>query len=135
MVLSIIRSAQQAFALQAAPSSSGCGMQARFLDNVVALVTRFEENNERTVLQETQAVDESNCSASQMQFRVLSTDARLEEPAFECLASDLEASADPRSSEESIQDLNFFDDEMWSTMFASAGFDIHDDAFLLGTTP
>lgn len=110
-------------------------MQARFLDNLVALVARLEENNGRTSPPASQNMERSNCSASQMHSHVLPTNGRPGEAAVGYLSPDLEASADTGLSEEGIQDLSFFDDEMWSTMFASAGFDIHDDAFLLGTTP
>ncbi|CAO2658294.1 Nn.00g060170.m01.CDS01 [Neocucurbitaria sp. VM-36] len=139
--LQTLRTTALIFSQQAAPANCGCALQSMFLANVVALVEKvcqrriasntFEHTSRPCVGQQSEQREAEKSSNQvtgvhdrcidmvQDQNTQSSHDQGIEVETINSL------SITPQS-----QDFKFFDDEMWSSMFANAGFSIDDGIFL-----
>lgn len=144
-LLESLRSASRVFSQQAAPPNSGSALQSVFLTNVVVLagktsrrssahhtVDRLADPSQQPAILEAERrgpvhVEVTRGTSSdtvtlQAQVQTLRESNRQ----YESVEQEFGTSTTPES-----QELNFFDEEMWSTMFANAGFDINSQQFLL----
>ncbi|KAF2635882.1 hypothetical protein P280DRAFT_501671 [Massarina eburnea CBS 473.64] len=139
--LQALRTSALVFSQQAAPENSGCALQSSFLANVVALVEKScqrriarsdfdralrpcleqqpRQRESGSITNQATGVNHQGRDGVQHQTMQSSHDHGI----------DIEMVSDLSETPQS-QDFNFFDNEMWSSMFATAGFSIDDGIFL-----
>jgi hypothetical protein len=129
------------FSQQAAPAGSGCALQSMFLANVVALV---EKACQRRIARNTFEHEFIPCPGQQPEQREVEERTNqavgvhgrnLHEVPLQTMHSSHDQSTgidtvNDLSITPQSQDFNFYDDELWSSMFATAGFSIDDGIFL-----
>ncbi|KAK2060663.1 hypothetical protein LY76DRAFT_568583 [Colletotrichum caudatum] len=111
---SVISGAALVFSQQAAPPGSSCALQSRFLDNVLARISKHVNR---------EAVDrETNSSESCTQHVITNR--------HEIVTDDASAGQSRICSYvEGEQTLDFADDEIWAGIMAEAGFNAQDGVF------
>lgn len=137
-MLETLHAASDVFSQQAAPPNSSSALQSTFLIKVVAIV---EDSNRHSGASITP--DRRNRQLLDQQLLEPDADTRRLGHLEDISGSlDTTTSHDVNQFQEAVeqgndllstpqsQTLNFFDDEMWSTIFANAGFSISDGVFI-----
>ncbi|KAF7197486.1 Protein priB, partial [Pseudocercospora fuligena] len=137
-ILETLSTARDAFALQSAPANTGCALQAMFLANVVSKVEKLCQRRQSRSAQKA-ADTPSHMQTSQPMAVDGSGQAGAASTSMEAIAMQYGSVSQATAADDALsgpsitpesQNYNFFDDEMWSSMFASAGFSINDGIFL-----
>ena len=147
-VMDAIRNAAQVFSDQGAPVNTGCGLQARFFDNVICeyenIDRRQRRRKERASHQRPGASGVSHnptlpapqispVEAPEMSL-TQAMGAQVSQATGggigNALHYDSTFSNSDTSPQSSMQEFGFADDEAWATIFANAGFSIDQGAFL-----
>ncbi|KAJ4376334.1 hypothetical protein N0V83_001617 [Neocucurbitaria cava] len=139
--LQTLRTTALIFSQQAAPANCGCALQSMFLANIVALV---EKACQRRIVSSTFEHALRPCPEQHPEQREAEPSTNQVTGAHDrCVDrvqdQNMQSSHDHGIEVEAVndlsitpqsQDFNFFDNEMWSSMFANAGFSINDGIFL-----
>lgn len=137
-ILNSLRTAAHIFSYQAAPPNTGCALQSTFLANVVALVEKAcERRIARNIHQH--APRPFPGQHSEAHERPMHTTEMLNQSSHEAQQqiihnSNHQDAASGKFDDSSLtpdyQKFDFDDNEMWSNIFASAGFAIDEGTFL-----
>lgn len=139
-----LRTASSVFTQQAAPPNSGAALQSTFLTNVVAIASKTSRrasahNHPGHCDSASLESQRANAAAETRVFREGETTQCSPDITVESQLQDLQ---DLRRHQEDIdpnmdlsntpqsQELDFFDEKIWSEMFRIAGFNINEGIFL-----
>lgn len=141
-----IREAADMFSHHAAPPNSGCGMQAKFLHNLLRVFRKAQDQRHGSRTQATQPVSVSQQPPEQQKrANASSGDAEITDGVSRAVQAQHSEYEDAYAIHDSTMqdcglpsydcssgsyDFAFADDEIWATVFADAGFSINDGIFL-----
>lgn len=136
-----VRAAADMFSHHAAPQNSGCGLQAKFLQNVVRVFRKAQELRPGRSTQHPNQQGPGRCEQDERnRDEVVATSGSngdalnsINETGStfslpETLGHDI--SLGEYDNTFGIQDFAFADDNIWASLFADAGFNINEGVFL-----
>lgn len=117
------------FDRHAAPSNSGCDLQAKFLKNVLRVFQKAHAQNVQSLsLDQEQSQDRRDQSGAVETNDSIVTHANDSNIAYSI--QDADSSMATYDYSLGLQDFAFGDDEIWSSLFADAGFSISEGVFM-----
>lgn len=139
-LLTALRTASQVFSQQAAPPNSSSALQSVFLSNLVAMTeetSRHSEGHNRSDRHGRPRLDHRSSHEADMRrpgdaenmLGLRDVTADESGHGLDRQQDEFEQSEGPPESSQ-YETFNFFDEEMWSTVFANAGFNINEGVFL-----
>lgn len=131
-----VRKAANMFNYHAAPPNSGCGLQAKFLQNVLRVFRKAQEprHGNRAQPPGQQQVHQGNYDAMGDRTNAAGDvgDMSAQENVYgiQDPTTTHDSGLEPYDYSVGLQDFAFADDEIWASMFADAGFSINEGVFL-----